>query len=123
MEGCGGYAGNLIEILSEPLAALPPVINDIGLGANSPYGYKAWAKSDDLSAYVRGTLRSIASARPLKDIKPDPYVSSAPRFACVTPSTVHLYPFLHGDPFLRCMDPGGGAVHYYGEIKLHILMP
>ena len=99
-------------VLTEAVAALTPVLSDVELGIDSQHGFKAFFKDGATSTYVRGILRSIASAQPLKGLKPDPSVPSAPRFACVTPSTINQYAFLKDDPYEICSHPGAGQSFY-----------
>ena len=99
-------------VLTEAVAALTPVLNDVELGTDSQHGFKAFFKDGATSTYVRGILRSLASAQPLKGLIPDPFVSSATRFACVTPSTISQHTFLEGDPWKICSLPGAGRYFY-----------
>ncbi|KAF6235109.1 hypothetical protein HO173_006736 [Letharia columbiana] len=114
IEGCGAYTGNLVDVLIKAIAALTPALNDVGLGLDSHHGFRALFKDGAISTYVRGILRSIASAQPLKGLKPDPSVPSAPRFACVTRSTVSQYKFLELDPWEICSRPDAGQAFYLG---------
>lgn len=99
-------------MLTKALVALTPALNDVGLGLDSRHGFKALFKDGATSTYVRGILRSIASAQPLKGLQPDPSVPSAPRFACVTPSTISQYKFLEIDPWEICSLPDAGQSVY-----------
>lgn len=114
IEGCSAYTENLLYVLTKAVAALTPALNDVGLGLDSRHGFKALFKDGATSTYVRGILRSIASAQPLEGLKPDPSVPSAPRFACVTPSTISQYKFLEVDPWKVCSRPDAGQAFYYG---------
>lgn len=103
-----------MDVLIKAIAALTPALNDVGLGLDSHHGFRALFKDGATSTYVRGILRSIASAQPLKGLKPDPSVPSAPRFACVTRSTVSQYKFLELDPWEICSRPDAGQAFYLG---------
>ena len=112
-----------MHVLTEAVAALTPALNDVGLGLDSRHGFKALFKDGATSTYVRGILRSIASAQPLKGLIPDPSVPSAPRFACVTPSTISQYQFLEVDPWKICSRPGAGQAFYFGGSSYIFLCP
>ncbi|CAF9921563.1 hypothetical protein IMSHALPRED_005205 [Imshaugia aleurites] len=112
IEGCSAHTGILVSVLTKALVALTPALNDVGLGLDSRHGFKALFKDGATSTYVRGILRSIASAQPLKGLQPDPSVPSAPRFACVTPSTISQYKFLEIDPWEICSLPDAGQSVY-----------
>lgn len=99
-------------VLTRALEALTPVLNDVELGLDSQHGFKAFFKDGAASTYIRAILRSIASAQPLKGLVPDPSVPSAPRFACVTPSTISQYTFLEADPWRICNQPHAGQAFY-----------
>ena len=86
IEGCGAYTGNLVDVLTKAIAALPPALSDVELGLDSRHGFKALFKDGTTSNFVRGILQSIASAQPLKGLNPYSSVASVPHFACVQPS-------------------------------------
>lgn len=114
IEGCSAYTGNLVHVLTKAVAALTPALNDVELGLDSQHGFKALFKDGATSTYVRGILRSIASAQPLKGLIPDPSVPSTPRFACVTPRTISRYRFLEVDPWELCNRADAGQAFYFG---------
>lgn len=87
----------------------------MSLGVDSQHGFKALFKDGALKTYVRGVLRSIASAQPLKGLKPNPSVPSTPHFACVTPSTMSQYNFLETDPWYYCNHQSGALAFYEGQ--------
>ena len=110
-------------MLIKAVAALTPALNDVGLGIDSQHGFKALFKDGATSTYVRGILRSIASAQPLEGLNPDPSVPSAPRFACVTPSTISQYRFLDVDPWRICSQPNAGQAFYFGGSSYIFICP
>ena len=73
--------------------------------------------------YIRDILQFIASARKVKGLNPDPFKPSAPRFACVTRSTVKQYKFLKVDPWKYCNQPGGGQAFYWSGSSYIFLCP
>ncbi|KAL2038789.1 hypothetical protein N7G274_008547 [Stereocaulon virgatum] len=123
IEGCGDYTGNMVQILSLALSHLPLVIYDTRNGVRSPYGFKAWFKSDEVSTYVRQILWSIATAQTLKGLMPEPKIPTAPRFACITPATIHLYSFLPPDWGLQCDMLGQVASFYLGGSSYIFICP
>ena len=46
-----------------------------------------------------------------------------PSFACVTPGTAHLYPFLHEDPYWQCLLLTTAMAFYYGGSSYIFLCP
>ena len=104
-----------MEVLTRAVAALTPALNDVGLGLNSHYGFKALFKDGQNVPYIRDILQFIASARKVKGLDPDPLVPSAPRFACVTPSTMKQYKFLDVDVWKDCNEPGAGQAFYFSS--------
>ena len=114
IEGCGTNTGTLVDVLTKAVTALTPALKDVGLGLDGQHGFKALFKDGATSTYVRGVLRSIASAQPVKGLKPNPSVPSAPRFACVTPSTIRQYKFFEVDPWKVCNQPYAGQAFYLG---------
>lgn len=113
----------MVEVLSLAGAALRPALNDVGLGLDSKHGFRAMFKDGATSTYVRGILRSIASAQTLTGLEPDPSVPTAPRFACVGPGTTNQYTFLHFDAWFYCHQPGVGAAFYVGGASYIFLCP
>ena len=99
-------------VLTQAVTALTPVLKDVELGLDSQYGFRAFFKDGATSTYIRGILRSIASAQPLDGLQPFPSVPSVPRFACVTPSTISQYAFLTADPWKICNQPYAGQAFY-----------
>jgi hypothetical protein len=113
----------MVQILSLALHDLPLVIRDAENGVHSPYGFKAWFKSDEASKYVRQILWSIATAQPLIGLMPKPTIPTAPRFACITAATIHLYPFLPIDCLLLCLELGRLASFYLGGTSYIFICP
>ena len=113
----------MINVLSLAITAVRPALNDVRLGLNSKHGFRALFKDGATSTYVRGILRSIASAQPLTGLNPDPSVPTAPRFACVTPSTTSQYGFLGFDAWFYCSQPGVGLAFYVGGASYIFLCP
>lgn len=101
-----------MQVLTKAVAALTPVLNDVELGLDSQHGFKAFFKDGATSTHVRGILRSIATAQPLKGLRPAPSVPSVPRFACVTPSAISRFSFLEVDPWEICNQPYAGQAFY-----------
>ena len=62
-------------------------------------------------------LQNIYASKPIRGLQPDPGLLSAPRFACVTTSTIHLYPWVEVDPYYACtwLLPGAGAYYLAGS--------
>ena len=110
-------------MLTRAIAALKPALNDVGDGLKSQHGFKALFKDGAKVPYIRNILQFIASARKVKGLNPDPFVPSAPRFACVTPSTIKQYKFLKIDPWKYCIQPGEGAAFYWSGSSYLFLCP
>ena len=110
-------------MLTKAVAALTPALNDVGLGLNSRHGFKALFKDGATSTYVRGILRGIATAQALTGLEPDPSVPSAPRFACVTPSTSSQHKFIEIDLWKYCSQPDAGQAFYLGASSYIFLCP
>ena len=100
-----------------------PALDDVRLGLDSKHGFKALFKDGAISTYVRGVLRSIASAQPLTGLDPEPSVPTAPRFACVAPSTTSQYEFLQFDVWSYCNQPGVGMAFYVGGTSYIFICP
>ena len=113
----------MVKVLSLAGTALRPALNDVRLGLDSKHGFRALFKDGATSTYVRGILRSIASAQPVTGLNPDPSVPTAPRFACVVPSTTSQYGFLGFDAWIYCNQPGVGLAFYVGGASYIFLCP
>ena len=113
----------MVKVLSLAGTALTPALNDVRLGLDSKHGFRALFKDGATSTYVRGILRSIASAQPVTGLNPDPSVPTAPRFACVAPSTTSQYGFLGFDAWIYCHLPGVGLAFYVGGASYIFLCP
>ena len=113
----------MVKVLSLAGTALTPALNDVRLGLDSKHGFRALFKDGATSTYVRGILRSIALARPVTGLNPDPSVPTAPRFACVAPSTTSQYGFLGFDAWFYCHQPGVGLAFYVGGASYIFLCP
>ena len=116
----------MVNVLSLAGTALRPALNDLNdvrLGRDSKHGFRALFKDGATSTYVRGILRSIASAQPLMGLKPHPSVPTAPRFACVAPSTTSQYGFIGFDAWIYCHMPGAGLAFYVGGASYIFLCP
>ena len=113
----------MVKVLSLAGTALTPALNDVRLGLDSKHGFRALFKDGATSTYVRGILRSIASAQPVTGLNPDPSVPTAPRFACVVPSTTSQYGFLGFDAWIYCHLPGVGLAFYVGGASYIFLCP
>ena len=113
----------MVNLLSLAGAALTPALNDVELGLDSKHGFRALFKDGATSTFVRGILRSIASARQLTGLHPDPSVPTAPRFACVAPSTTSQYWFLSFDAWVYCHLPNAGMAFYIGGSSYIFLCP
>ena len=103
--------------------ALAPALNDVRLGLDSKHGFRALFKDGATSTFVLGILRSIASARPLTGLNPDPFMPTAPRFACVAPSTTSQYWFLSFDAWVYCHLPDAGMAFYVGGASYIFICP
>lgn len=107
----------MFTLIQGALDFLPAVINDLQAGINSRHGYEAWFKSNASSAYIQIMLQNIYTARPKTGLQPQPDLPTGPRFTCVTPETINLYPWMGFDPFYACVShsPGLGAIYYAGS--------
>ena len=123
IEGCGLYTGLLANVLLRLGTVLAPALNDVGLGLDSKYGFRALFKDGSTSTYVRGILRSIASGQKLTGLQPDRFLPTAPRFACVAPSTTSQYEFLQFDAWSFCNSPDVGLAFYVGDTSYIFLCP
>ena len=103
VENCGALGTDVIALVGAALSTLPSVIHDLRLDINSPHGYKAWFKSNDSSAYVEEMLTNIYTTSPKSGLIPEPRLLTGPHFTCVTPSTIHLYPWVGLDPYYTCI--------------------
>ena len=116
IENCGALKTDVMALLGAALNTLPSVIHDLRLGINSPHGYKAWFKSNASSAYVEEMLMNIYTTSPKSGLIPEPRMLTGPHFTCVTPSTIHLYPWVGEDPFYTCTHfPEMGAYYHAGS--------
>ena len=108
----------MFAVIQAALGTIPAVIDDLQSGINSRHGYEAWFKSNASSAYVHTVLQNIYTAQPKLRLLPQPGIPSAPRFACVTPATSGLYPWMKFNPFSVCVashSHGLGAFYYTGS--------
>ena len=112
-------------MIQAALEILPAVIGDLQSGINSRHGYEAWFKSNASSAYVQTMLQNIYTAQTKVGLLPQPGIPSAPRFACITPGTSGLYPWMRLDPFSVCVATHSHGVRafYYGGSSYILICP
>ena len=67
-------------------------------------------------------LQNIYTAQPRWGLQPEPGLLSSPRFACVTPSIIHIYPWLVIDPYHACTSLYPEMPAYYHRGSSYILL-
>ena len=70
-------------------------------------------------------LQKIYTAQTKVGLQPQPGLPSAPRFACVTPETIGLYPWMRLNPFSICVSnpPSGMGAFYYTGSSYILICP
>ena len=112
IEGCDGYTGNLAQLLDQAVFSIAPALQDAVQGNESPM-FKAMFKVGASNSSVIEMLRNIVWGQRVPNLQPDPQVPSAPRFACVIPSSGDRYKYLNFDPYKACLEKDAGSAFYF----------
>ena len=123
IENCGPYAESLFQLMIKVRAILSPAIKDAEKGTSSTHGFETFFRDSTVSPYVRNILGKIADLAELKNLLPNPWIPSSPRFTCVKPETVTEYPFIMIDPWLNCLHNVGTFALYALGTKYIFLCP
>ena len=104
IEYCGDSRREVERALNVARGAVNVARFDAERGISSPYGFRVLFKVDRSMYPVSYYLNSIYDLKGKINLKPAPYISSQPRFACVNPDSATQFENLNlgYDPWQKC---------------------
>lgn len=95
IERCGHRKAGLAGVLKAAMAAIPPALEDVQLGVDSPHRFRAFFKYDGAKQYVHDILRQILTHEPKSNLLPNPDRPTPPVFACAQEASTRYHPWLN----------------------------
>jgi len=105
VERCGHRKAGLVSVLEALMAAIPPALEDVQRGIDSPHGFHAFFKYDGAKQYVHDILVQILTREPKLNLVPKPDTPTSPIFACAQEASTRYHPWLNDlriDPWIIC---------------------
>jgi len=105
VERCGHRKAGLVSVLEAVMTAIPPALEDVQQGIDSPHGFRAFFKYDGAKQYVHDILLQILSREPKLNLVPSPDRPTPPIFACAQEASTRYHPWLNHiriDPWIIC---------------------